>query len=202
MGQTTHQQREEWLAEFQALAAQWGGQCLSDEYVNQRTQLTFKCAEGHTWSALPMNVYHKGSWCPHCSGNAKLTLKHVQQAAAALGCTCLSDTYVSVHEPLEFECSAGHRFTASTTSVRTMQSACMECQKLTIEEFQSLCDSINYTLLSTEYVNNYTPLRLICDYGHRFDMQPKHLKEGKRCTDCRAGRLQNDSRRARRFSYR
>lgn len=179
--------RDDWLAEFQAIAADWGGQCLSDEYVNQGTKLMFQCADGHTWSATPMNVYHKGSWCPHCVGNAMLTLKDVQQAAAELGCKCLSDTYVGVHEPLEFECPIGHHFTASTTSVRTMQAYCMECQKLTLEEFQRLCDSIDYTLLSEEYVNNYTKIRVLCDQGHLWCVQPKHLKEGRRCPDCRDG---------------
>lgn len=173
MGRTTRQQRDEWLAKFQAIGAEWGGQRLSDEYVNQSTPLGFECVQGHIWSTMPMNVYRNGSWCPHCNGNAMFTLEDVQQAAAALGCLCLSDTYVGVHEPLEFECSAGHRFTASTTSVRTMEAACMDCQKLTLDEFQRLCDSIHYTLLSEEYVNNYTQILVLCDQGNLWYVQPK-----------------------------
>ena len=138
MGQTTQQQRNEWLVEFQGIAAEWGGLCLSDEYVGQRTMLKFQCAEGHQWSALPNNVYHKGSWCPHCNGNAKLSIEDAHKAAAALGGVCLSTEYVSVHEPLQWQCAAGHHVTASLTSVRTLGGLCMECQKLTIEEFQRL----------------------------------------------------------------
>ncbi len=132
-----------------------------------------------------MNVLHRGSWCPHCSGNAKLSLRDVQEAAKALGGKCLSTTYESVHKPLEFVCGMGHRFSASATSVRTMGAFCMECQKLTLDEFQRLCDSIHYRLLSDTYVNNYTHIHVLCDRGHSWRVQPKHLKEGKRCPECR-----------------
>jgi len=63
----------------------------------------------------------------------------------------------------------------------------MECQKLTLGEFQRLCDSIQYTLLSKRYVNNYTHIRVLCDAGHLWSVMPKHLKEGRRCPECRGG---------------
>jgi len=184
MGNTTQQQRDEWLAEFHAIAAEWGGRCLSDEYQGQSTKLDFECLYGHRWAALPANVYHKGTWCPHCNGNAKLSLEDAHDAARALGGVCLSTEYVSVHEPLIWQCAAKHRFSASLTSVRTMGAFCMECQKLTIEEFQRLTESIGYKLLSKEYTNNYTKIRVLCDAGHLWSVQPKHLKEGRRCPYC------------------
>jgi len=73
------------------------------------------------------------------------------------------------------------------TSVRTMGAFCVECQKLEMSEFQRLANSLGYTLLSKEYVNNYTHIRLLCDVGHLVTIQPKHLKEGRRCRECRAG---------------
>jgi len=86
MPPTSQKQRDEWLAEFQAIAAEWGDVCRSTEYVNQRTKLEFCCRRGHLFSSLPVNVYHKGSWCPHCSGNAKLGIQDAQDAGADLGC--------------------------------------------------------------------------------------------------------------------
>jgi len=47
--------------------------------------------------------------------------------------------------------------------VRTLGAFFMECQKLTLDEFQSLADSIGYTVLSDRYVNNYTHIRMQCD---------------------------------------
>ena len=187
MGQTTQQQRDEWLAEFQAIAAKWGGKCLSDQYSGQSVKLDFQCADGHQWSAQPVNVYHKGSWCPHCNGTAKLSIEDAHEAAAALGGVCLSTEYDGVHKPLKWRCANKHEFQASLTSVRTMGAFCLECQKLTLEEFQRIADSIGYTLLSKKYINNYTKIRVLCDVGHLWYVQPKHLKRGRRCPDCRAG---------------
>ena len=184
MGQTTQQQRDEWLAEFQAIAEEWGGHCLSDEYINQRSKLTFQCVEGHKWSAILDNVYRKGSWCPHCNGNAKLNIHSAHEAASAVGGVRLSTEYVSVHEPLKWRCANKHEFTAALNSVRNNDGFCMEFQKLTLAEFQRFADSIGYALLSDTYVNNYTPIRVLCFAGHLWHEQPKHLKEGRRCSEC------------------
>lgn len=177
--------KKEWLNVFRELAARRGGQCLSDRYVNQKTALEFECELGHRWSALPNNVYHKGSWCPECAGNAKLSIGDIQAAAQQLGCQCLSTKYLNFHAPMEFICAMGHPFTASAASVKHNEAACMECQKLELSEFQRLCDSLSYTLISTQYVNNYTHIRVLCDVGHTWDVQPKHFKEGRRCPECR-----------------
>jgi hypothetical protein len=47
------------------------GRCLSTEYVNNKTNLSWECVEGHRWEATYNNVMSKGirSWCPHCKGN-------------------------------------------------------------------------------------------------------------------------------------
>lgn len=179
--------KREWLLLFREIAVNRGGSCTSEQYTNQRTRLEFRCGTGHVFSALPMNVLHHESWCPHCSQNARLTIDDVRNAAAELGCELLSNEYHSVHKPLKFRCSRGHIFTASTTSVRTMKSACLECQKLDLAEFQRLADKIGYRLLSDTYTNNYTPIRLLCDAGHVVTIQPKHLKEGRRCSECAKG---------------
>ena len=51
---------------FQELAASRGGMCLSETYVNERTVLEWRCADGHEWKALPEKI-KRGSWCPTCA---------------------------------------------------------------------------------------------------------------------------------------
>jgi hypothetical protein len=53
------------LAEMRALAARHRGKCLSAEYVNAITPLSWRCAKGHVWSSAPRNI-KGGSWCPLC----------------------------------------------------------------------------------------------------------------------------------------
>ena len=53
--------------QIQATAKERGGQCLSDDYLNTRQKLTWRCAEGHRWQANANSV-RQGSWCPICRG--------------------------------------------------------------------------------------------------------------------------------------
>jgi len=51
---------------FQELAANSGGICLSEIYVNGRTALQWRCVHGHEWEAVPAKI-KRGSWCPKCA---------------------------------------------------------------------------------------------------------------------------------------
>jgi hypothetical protein len=55
------------LLQMQALARDKGGECLSTAYVNNYTNLRWRCADGHEWEAKPNNI-QQGRWCPHCAG--------------------------------------------------------------------------------------------------------------------------------------
>jgi len=49
------------------VAIERGGLCLSDQYLNSKTKLLWKCSLGHVWGAIPSNVVNRGSWCPICA---------------------------------------------------------------------------------------------------------------------------------------
>ncbi len=50
---------------FHRLAAERGGQCLSETYVNKDTPLKFRCSQGHIWTARPREI-KRGAWCIIC----------------------------------------------------------------------------------------------------------------------------------------
>lgn len=62
----TEDEKARHLAELRALAEGQGGACLSGTYENAKTPLSWRCAEGHEWNAIPNNVRHF-SWCPVCA---------------------------------------------------------------------------------------------------------------------------------------
>jgi len=64
---------------FQELAANRGGMCLSGTYVNERTALHWRCADGHEWKASPEKI-KRGSWCPACA-NIRRRSKWMPQRA-------------------------------------------------------------------------------------------------------------------------
>ena len=54
------------IQSLQKIAEQRGGKCLSKEYINSKTKLLWKCAEGHEWLATPSSI-KSGRWCPLCA---------------------------------------------------------------------------------------------------------------------------------------
>lgn len=54
------------INDMRDLAMSRNGKCLSEQYINNKTKLEWKCENGHTWFATPNNVL-RGSWCPFCN---------------------------------------------------------------------------------------------------------------------------------------
>jgi hypothetical protein len=96
------------LGEIRALAARRGGECISDQYVNNETKLWWRCSAGHEWEANP-GLVKRGTWCPECAHVARLSLNVMKAIAASRGGRCLSTEYVNVETPLSWKCEAGHR---------------------------------------------------------------------------------------------
>lgn len=102
-----------------------GGECLSDEYKNNRTKLKWRCSYGHEWESVWSSVYLQGTWCPRCAGKAK-TIKDCQDDAKKCGGKCLSTKYVNSTTPMEYQCNNGHFFTRTPEQI-TAGCWCPEC---------------------------------------------------------------------------
>jgi hypothetical protein len=50
---------------FRKIAEDKDGYCLSEDYINARTKLNFKCKNSHEFSARPDHIRH-GQWCKEC----------------------------------------------------------------------------------------------------------------------------------------
>lgn len=53
------------IQQMRRLAKSRCGRCLSKVYVGSNTKLTWQCAKGHRWMAVPTSI-QQGHWCPHC----------------------------------------------------------------------------------------------------------------------------------------
>jgi len=54
------------IEDMRELAQKNGGDCFSLIYINDNTKLSWGCANGHIWDAVPSSV-KQGHWCPQCS---------------------------------------------------------------------------------------------------------------------------------------
>ncbi len=180
------------IEDMRALAESRGGEFLSEVYVNSSTKHDWRCAEGHTWSAIP-NSIARGSWCPECSGRRALSMKDMHEAAAERGGECLSTVYVNSRTKMRWRCSLGHEWDAVYNSI-FRGTWCPECgherqkqssnEKKTIEEMQALAASQEGLCVSTEYHNMHTKLQWMCKFGHNWWAKPYCVKQGTWCPHC------------------
>lgn len=110
------------ITDVQKLAVKMGGVCLSNEYVNARTKLIWKCKEGHIWESTQSNV-KKGHWCPKCaikknSDNLRANIKEMKQIAKLKGGECISKRYTNCKEKLKWQCEKGHIWEATPDNIK------------------------------------------------------------------------------------
>lgn len=94
-----------------------GGECLSDEYINSKSKLKFKCKNGHVWESR-FDSIRQGKWCPRCSKRYKYyCIDDMAEVAIRRGGRCLSDKYSDCKTKLKWECANGHIWEASPVMI-------------------------------------------------------------------------------------
>ncbi|MGN1372239.1 MAG: hypothetical protein ACI4XM_08205 [Candidatus Coprovivens sp.] len=62
-------------------------------------------------------------------------------------------------------------------------------KKLTYEDVKNYIESFGYVLLSKEYTNNRTNLKMKCDNEHECEISLSNFKKGRRCKHCKSQKL-------------
>ena len=99
--------QEDMLKKAKEYADLQGGECLSTEYINNRTNLEWKCKniKHFSWFANYNSVVNCQTWCAECDGNKKLNgLILAQEYATSKNGKCLSDEYVNTKIKLKWKC--------------------------------------------------------------------------------------------------
>lgn len=97
------------LGIMRRMAAERGGECLSEEYFGIYDRLRWRCARGHEW-VTPANNVRRGGWCPECSFSVLGTFERLRALALERGGRCVTHKWNDHGAPLLFECGRGHRF--------------------------------------------------------------------------------------------
>jgi hypothetical protein len=174
------------IEDIQNAAKQKNGKCLSEEYINCKTKLKWKCKKGHIWDARPYSVL-AGHWCPFCAGIAPLTLEQMKDLAKNKNGKCLSEEYVDSITKLKWKCNKdGFVWEATPNSIK-QGSWCAKCSrkvKRTIQEMKELAIEKGGRCLSEEYANQRTILKWECFKGHIWYAKANSITNGHWCPHC------------------
>lgn len=180
------------IDDMKRIASEKGGWCLSEEYINQMTKLTWKCSKGHVWDTLPKHI-RKGAWCPTCARKAEnrnnygdISIDDLKKIAGDKGGKVLSERYVNKSTKLQFMCGNGHIFETRPAEILRGNwcSFCAGKHKYSIESMHVSAKKKNGKCLSSTYQNVFTKLKWECSNGHVFEAIPKHVINGHWCPNC------------------
>ncbi|NVM29576.1 MAG: hypothetical protein HWN65_12110 [Candidatus Helarchaeota archaeon] len=97
-----------------------GGEVLTTEYINSRTKVPVRCAEGHLWEITPNHI-KSGHWCPTCAGNERLTLEELKEYVRQQhpGGECMATEYINNRTKVPCRCEEGHVWEITPSNIRS-----------------------------------------------------------------------------------
>lgn len=183
------------LQDCQNLAKELGGECLSTNYINSKSNLRWLCRIGHEWESTYDSI-RAGSWCPICqrresNDKKRLNIKDAQLLAQKRGGICLSTEYVNNINKLRWQCKEGHTWETSYSVIKRGH-WCPRCgveknsknQRFTIDKAKDLAKNKDGNCLSTEYKNARSNLEWQCKEGHSWLATYQSVKGGSWCPYC------------------
>jgi hypothetical protein len=116
----------------------------------------------------------------------KLDLSYIKEQFINRGWQCVANNYIKNTLPLECICDKGHKTSISWNNFQKGQ-GCKYCSGnivATFEEVKSYFDDNNCELLSSKYINAFTPISYRCTCGTESSIRFVEFKRGHRCKNC------------------
>jgi len=146
-----------------------GYKLLSDEYINAKAKLNYRCSNGHKHSISWAN-WQQGRRCPYCYGNVKLDIVLIHQSFESENYKLLTKIYKNAFQKLDYICPNGHRHFIKWNNWQ-QGDRCFYCFgkiKNTLLFVKNAFNKEDYVLLTNKYKNNRQKLECICPNGHEY----------------------------------
>lgn len=171
------------------IAQEWGGKCLSNEYVNNKTVMLWQCKNKHDWYANLDNIKNKNKWCAECNGVKKLSINIAKQVAVSNNGLCLSNVYNRNSDKLMWQCNNKHIWMATLADVKNGDKWCASCANVKkldgIKIAQEIARRHDGRCLSSKYINNKINLLWSCKFGHKWHSSLNNVKNKNHwCHEC------------------
>ena len=172
-----------------------GFEYISGEYKNNQSKLKIKCKNGHIFETCYAHI-QQGGGCKKCSydkmrEDRKFTNEDVNKRLNELGYTWISGEYKGNRSILKVKCSQGHIRRVRFCDLKEGQK-CSRCHQeersknmtLSYSYVKKYIESMGFKLLSDEYINENTQLKIQCSNGHIFYKTLVAFKITPRCPEC------------------
>jgi hypothetical protein len=181
------------MSELEAIeqhASERGGKCLSTEYWDDISNLTWMCDKGHVWE-LAWRFIKQGAWCPQCTKHRyskEEKYEKLKAIAHEKGGECLSEAFVNSQTNLQFKCAKGHIW-KTKAQIILKGSWCELCFKNQITEriLEDLSRIVTEKggVMISEYTLSREKIEFQCSKGHRwFQYQDAIINKGQWCPEC------------------
>ena len=116
----------------------------------------------------------------------KLTYEYIKNQIETVGYKLLSPVYINNKAKIKIQCNKGHVYEAATGNFLAGQRCpvCAGKQQHTYDYIKEQLEKEGYKLLSNEYKNNKTKLKLQCPKGHIWYVRWDIFLAGNRCLIC------------------
>lgn len=126
----------------------------------------------------------------------KLTTEYVDKYFEQFNWTLL-EQYSNINKKLKCLCPEGHLNYKTFNNFKYLNSRCTICSKKELSNkyrnkydyVKEYIESYNYKLLSKEYINNKTKLKLNCPNNHLYETRFDLFIQGYRCKECHLNKL-------------
>lgn len=167
------------------------GYTLIGEYVTSKVKIQVQCPYGHEPYYVSWGNFKTGKRCPKCkfeklSETFRRDENYIENYIKSYGYEWLDGEYINGKNPLVLLCDKGHEY-STTFDIFRNGFRCPHCYgnaKLTYEKVREIINNEGFELLSDEYINSQTKLKLKCQFGHEFEMNWNHFQQGERCPYC------------------
>ena len=119
--------------------------------------------------------------------NKKWNYEDVKKYIESFGYKLISKEYINNKTKILIQCDKGHIYETTFNNFKNKKSRCPICNggiKYTYEYIKEYIEGFGYKLLSKEYMNARTKLKVECPKGHIYEVTFDNFKQGYRCPYC------------------
>jgi hypothetical protein len=160
------------IEDIRYFAKQKGGELLSDNYINNKQKLLWKCDCGNEWKTSWVDIRYRNSWCPNCSSIIrtnklrKYNIDELNEFVINKNGILLSKKYVNCDSKIKIICNNNHVFYLTTRQLES-NCWCPECDiNSLINQFMLKLKNNNGKLVSGKIINNQSKVMIECENNH------------------------------------